>query len=52
MKNDITSNQMCMLVFKKYINTVLTTTHLNLIKYVKILFIIKGPVQSALILNN
>lgn len=30
MKNDITSNQMCMLVFKRYINTVVNI-HLNLI---------------------
>lgn len=42
---------MCMLAFKRYINIVLNI-HVNLIKYVKILFIIKGLVQSALISNK
>ena len=48
MNNAITSNQMCILVFKRYSNTVLNI-QLNMVKDVKILFITKGPVQSALI---
>ena len=47
MNNAITSNQMCILVFKRYSNTILKI-QFNMVKDVKILFITKGPVQSAL----
>jgi len=47
MNNAITSNQMCILVFKRYSNTILNI-QFNMVKDVKILFITKGPVQSAL----